>query len=56
MKRRLMVLALLALSGGFAIHPVQATEGGVSLYVPGLRSTLGGQASPNHLPPVTAKY
>jgi hypothetical protein len=42
MQRCLAALGLLALSGGFAVPPAQATEGGVSLYVPGLRSTLGG--------------
>jgi hypothetical protein len=46
MKRRLAALFLLALSGGFAIPPARATEGSVSLYVPGLRSTLGGVVAP----------
>ena len=56
MKRRLAALAFLALSGGFAIPPAHATDGDVSLYGPGLRSTLGGQAPPNQARPVTAKY
>jgi hypothetical protein len=56
MRRPLAALAFRALSGGFAISPAQATEGGVGLYVPGLRSTMGGQAQPNQARPVTAKY
>jgi hypothetical protein len=55
MQRRLAALAFLALSGGFAIPPAHATDGSISLHVPGLRSTLGRQAPSIQAPAVMAK-
>jgi hypothetical protein len=42
----LATLFLPALSGGFATEPAHATEGGASLYVPGLRGPLAGVVPP----------
>ena len=45
-QRSTAVLGVLPLICGLAGVPAQATEGGASLYVPGLRSPLAGVVPP----------